>query len=154
MSNPENGAEREKIDTALSEIARNLTLTETPLWIIVSSAALYVHGLDLFPNDIDIAVDESLYEDSRNALAAFATEEDGSYCIDGVAVTLFISSTIESERVEFWIVNEDYIPVNPLETELTYCLERTDKNMGDRIRLIREELVLRETNPERLRRRR
>ncbi|MFA5634250.1 MAG: hypothetical protein WC973_03815 [Candidatus Dojkabacteria bacterium] len=118
-------------------------------WIVGASSALFVHGLDILPNDIDIIIDIKDY-DKAISLLKESLPTDTSYIKEKQKITFEISQVsvdllafdISSNDIEYKNIGSTTIPVNSLQNELLFYKQRTDKKDASqrKISLIEEEL--------------
>lgn len=115
-------------------------------WIVVSSGALFVHGLDIVPNDLDLAVHKNDLDKVIKSLDEKFDKQDSTYILSGIEVEVF-GSELKVDKIKHCKIGDHYLPVNPLKIELTYCMERKDKDMTGRIAMINRELRRRDNDP-------
>ncbi|MDX9739503.1 MAG: hypothetical protein RBT33_04090 [Candidatus Dojkabacteria bacterium] len=118
-------------------------------WIVGASSALFVHGLDILPNDIDIIIDIkdfnkgiSLLKESLPSDTTYIEEKQKiTFEISRVSIDL-LAFDISSNDIEYKNIGSTIIPVNSLSNELFFYKQRTDKKDANqrKISLIEEEL--------------
>ncbi|GAB4157156.1 MAG: hypothetical protein Fur003_0800 [Candidatus Dojkabacteria bacterium] len=139
--------EREKILKAIKVIAKRLQNTDTR-WVFRASTSLFIHGIELIPNDIDLVAHPDDYDQVVNALNEFIvapkqphgdTFKTG-FNINDVECELFGTNNFQQVvPVEFEGLP---LPVYTLEAEYEYYKSRTDKPEKNaiKIKLIEEKL--------------
>ena len=111
-------------------------------WLIGGSGCLFINGLDIIPNDIDVVIDTKDYNKAKNLLKEFVT---GETIDSGVTlVTPFEVNNISGDLLAFDIHDKDLefiaignvkVPVNKLEVELDFYKKRTDKKIENQMKI-------------------
>jgi hypothetical protein len=127
---------KETIIKSLEEIAN--ILGDKVRWVLAASGALFVHGIDILPNDIDIVVNKGEYDITKKLLKDYIS----SNTVD------LLEFDINESDIEYKSVGSVKIPVNYLDIELEYYKQRKDKKDANewKITLIKEELEKRKRN--------
>lgn len=110
---------------------------------------MFLHGLPILPNDIDVIVDTKGYNRAKELLGNYLISDTISlvstskipFEIEGVECEL-VTFDIHDSNLVYKTINTSKIPINSLEIELAYYKQRTDKKVEntDKVALIEEAL--------------
>ena len=119
---------KEKLKKVLVEIAGKLNQDGTIKWLLGSSGALMLHGLEVEPGDLDFIIDKKDFEKVVNILKLNKINETGHFSLekDGVE-SEFIAVDLSRDKLEIKNCGGQKISVNPLEKELGFYKNREGK---------------------------
>lgn len=130
--------QKEKIIEAIKIVGSRLN-KQNIKWLVGGSGSLLVHGLEVIPNDIDIAVNQENYEEAKTILKDIIAGKTET--IEDTKKTPFKVNNIEGDLLAFDIddsllttVNIDGVTVfaHRLEVEYEFYKARTDKLEANR----------------------
>lgn len=130
---------KEKLKKVLVEIAGKLNQDGTIKWLLGSSGALMLHGLEVEPGDLDFIIEEKDFEKAVKILKLNKINEEGHFSLekDGVE-SEFIAVDLSRDKLEIKNYGGQKIFVNPLDKELGFYKNREGKE--EIIKLIEEKL--------------